>query len=292
MAHLVGDIAKYFKIEEIDIDNLVFKLFYQGCVIIFFTGSMVGVMSQYFGEPINCDFKGIDGEMASDYCWIHGSSYMEPQYQEHMKCIVDMEGVESADDAPDTSYYQWVTFVLLIQAGMFILPYKLWKILEGGLMESFGTEGKSVVMLTEDAKYEDGVVMETVVEKFVKYYRSIFHHNQMYFATFVGMEFMNILMLFLNFWGTDKFLNGKFKYYGWRAIEYYTLSPAEQKIAPNPLCQVFPTEVSCSVPNVGAGGGAQMHNGLCILSQNIINEKMYLIVWFWLVLLIFISVPL
>jgi hypothetical protein len=27
---------------------------------------------------------------------------------------------------------------------------------------------------------------------------------------------------------------------------------------------------------VGAAGGEQNHNGLCILSQNIINEKMYL----------------
>ena len=47
----------------------------------FFTGSMVGVMSQYFGEPIQCDFKGIDGETAKDFCWIHGSSYIPPQYQ-------------------------------------------------------------------------------------------------------------------------------------------------------------------------------------------------------------------
>ena len=33
----------------------------KGCVILFFAGSMVGVMSQYFGEPIQCDFKVRDG---------------------------------------------------------------------------------------------------------------------------------------------------------------------------------------------------------------------------------------
>lgn len=42
------------------------------------------------------------------------------------------------------------------------------------------------------------------------------------------------------------------------------------------------------MPNVGAAGGPQNHNGLCVLSQNVINEKMYLAVWFWTVLLIFI----
>jgi hypothetical protein len=60
---------------------------------------------------------------------------------------------------------------------------------------------------------------------------------------------------------------------------------AEQKVVINPFCKVFPTEVSCTVPNIGAAGGEQNHNGLCILSQNIINEKMYLAIWFWLIIL-------
>ena len=83
--HLIGDIAKYFKFDEVNTDNWVFKLFYKGCFILFLMASMVGILSQYFGEPINCDFKGIDSEMASDYCWIHGSGYMPKQYQQHMK---------------------------------------------------------------------------------------------------------------------------------------------------------------------------------------------------------------
>ena len=69
------------------------------------------------------------------------------------------------------------------------------------------------------------------------------------------------------------------------------LSPEEQSIGVNPFCSTFPLEVSCTVPNVGAAGGEQNHNGLCVLSQNVINEKMYLAVWFWTVFLIFV-VPL
>ena len=80
---------------------------------------------------------------------------------------MDLDGVESADDAPDTSYYQWVTFMFAIQvmmqiifgycilylklenwqAAVFFFPYKLWKNLEGGLMASFGTDGKSPVII-------------------------------------------------------------------------------------------------------------------------------------------------
>ena len=69
------------------------------------------------------------------------------------------------------------------------------------------------------------------------------------------------------------------------------------------MCAVFPTEVSCNIPNVGAAGDAQSHNGLCVLTQvivitpqlvlilcihlkNIINEKIYLVLWFWYAFLV------
>jgi hypothetical protein len=72
-----------------------------------------------------------------------------------------------------------------LQAAIFYLPYKIWHSLEGGLIASFGTDAKTPVMIAADAKYDDGVVMEAVVEKFVKYFKSIFHHNSWYFFYFV-----------------------------------------------------------------------------------------------------------
>ena len=79
----------------------------------------------------SCEFQGINSDLAQDFCWIHGTSYIPPQYQvpthqvtqpshnnlsqPHLKCIVELEGIESEDDAPDTAYYQWVTFVMAIQ---------------------------------------------------------------------------------------------------------------------------------------------------------------------------------
>ena len=51
------------------------------------------------------------------------------------------------------------------------------------------------------------------------------------------------------------------------------------------MCSLFPTEVSCSIPVVGAAGESQSHNGICVLTQNIINEKIYLLLWFWFIFL-------
>ena len=280
MAYILSDIVRYLKFDDTDIDNWIFKLYHKGCALFFLIGSMVSIFSQYFGEPISCDFKGLDVEMATHYCWIHGSSYIPSQYQHHMKCITDLDGVKSADDAPDTSYYQWVSFVLLIQAGSFILPYRIWKFTEGGLISSFGKDARAAVMLPDESKYdEDGVVMEAVVEKYVMYFKSILHHNNRYFATFFCCEMANVFLLFLNFYATDVFLNGNFMFYGWDVIMFLRKNPEQKMMSVNPFCRAFPTEVSCTVPNIGAGGGHQDSNGLCILSQNIINEKIFLLIW-------------
>lgn len=57
MAHYLGDIVKYLKFDDTDIDNWIFKLYHKGCVIVFLVGSMVSIFSQYFGEPIRSQFQ-------------------------------------------------------------------------------------------------------------------------------------------------------------------------------------------------------------------------------------------
>ena len=178
---------------------------------------------------------------------------------------------------------------MMIQAGFFMLPYKIWRALEGGLIEEFGPEAKTKVILDEEYG-EEAVVMAPVVDKHVVYFRSIWHRNNWYFTMFVLCELLNCSILFFNFWICDIFLNGKFFYYGYNVVEYMLMTKEQQEHPKtiNPFCSTFPLEVSCTVPNVGAAGGMQQHNGLCVLSQNVINEKMYLAVWFWTVFLVFV----
>ena len=43
--------------------------------------------------------------------------------------------------------FQWVTFVLMFQAATFILPYKLWQCMEGGLLAEFGQDANARILL-------------------------------------------------------------------------------------------------------------------------------------------------
>ena len=52
MAHLLSDLANYFNLEETNIDNWTFKLYYKVSMVICMTGTTVGIASQDFGDPI------------------------------------------------------------------------------------------------------------------------------------------------------------------------------------------------------------------------------------------------
>ena len=175
---------------------------------------------------------------------------------------------------------------------------QLWHIMERGLMKSFGRDGRSAILLSHQTQdLQGGVMVEKALYKYVVFFRCIHRRNNGYFAKFVLCEFANLLVLLETWYTTEYFLRGKFHSYGWNVIKWYQEDIANDNTAHirsgkfNPFCTVFPTEVSCTVPSIGAGGGGQAFNGLCVLSQNIVNEKIYLVIWFWLVILSLIAVP-
>ena len=111
--------------------------------------------------------------------------------------------------------------------------------------------------------------------------------------------------------------------YGWNVMKFYMNSDADRKSDGmsyyNPMCAAFPTEVSLhlkvshQLSFLGLLHGAQhrscrrwtvsqwplhSHTGACLTTlpvisaysvQNIINEKIYLVLWFWYAFLVPVS---
>lgn len=57
----------------------------------------------------------------------------------------------------------------------------------------------------------------------------------------------------------------------------------------DPMVEIFPRITKCTFHKYGASGSIQKHDALCVLALNILNEKIYIFLWFWLLLLAVLS---
>merc|ERR1712020_715854 len=80
----------------------------------------------------------------------------------------------------------------------------------------------------------------------------------------------------------DVFFQGVFTTYG---SEVFSLSQEDPENRFDPLNTVFPKVAKCTFNKYGPSGTVENYDGLCILSLNIINEKIYILLWFWFVTL-------
>lgn len=80
----------------------------------------------------------------------------------------------------------------------------------------------------------------------------------------------------------DAFFEGEFFSYGWRVMKFAD-QPQEERF--DPMVYVFPRVTKCIFHKYGASGSIQKHDSLCILPLNIVNEKTYIFIWFWYIIL-------
>ena len=64
----------------------------------------------------------------SNYCWMHGTAYVRKHLQGVATgCYVDQSRLETPEDAPITSYYLWLPYLLSLLYVLAKLPHSLWK---------------------------------------------------------------------------------------------------------------------------------------------------------------------
>lgn len=91
----------------------------------------------------------------------------------------------------------------------------------------------------------------------------------------------------------DLFLGGAFRNYG-AAVAAFVHTPRMPAgdmsfSSVNPMDKYFPKLTKCWFRNYGPSGTIQFKDRLCVLPLNIVNEKIFVILWFWLIFLAFVS---
>jgi len=284
MFDVFGSVKGLIKLDAVCIDNNVFRLHYKATFIILIVSSLLVTSRQYIGDPIDCIVEEIPNNVMDTYCWIH-STFSVPNR------VIGIAGKDNAhpgvappsdlDDDQELryhKYYQWVCFTLFFQAILFYIPRYLWKTWEAGKIKML-VQDMNVPIVEPDTKRDR-------ISLLVDYFSVNRNNHQFYALKFFFCEVLNFINVLGQIYFMDFFLGGEFTSYGLDVVRMTELEPEQRE---DPMSRVFPKVTKCTFHKFGPSGTVEKFDGLCVLPLNIINEKIYVFLWFWFVIVAIIS---
>ena len=160
------------------------------------------------------------------------------------------------------------------QALLFYIPRYLWKTWEGG----------KVKMLVQDMNVPivDGDTKKDRLKLLVDYFSVNRNNHEFYAIKFFFCEFLNFVNVVGQIYFMDFFLGGEFTQYGSDVIAMTEMADEDRT---DPMSRVFPKVTKCTFHKFGPSGTVEKFDGLCVLPLNIINEKIYVFLWFWFIIM-------
>ena len=260
-------------------DSAVFRLHYKVTFCICLASSLLVTGREYFGDAITCIPPGEEymQKIVDTYCWIHSTFTVPGGIGKRIGSEVAHPGVEKFTPGmirTQHKYYQWVCFVLFFQGVCFYFPRYLWKLWEQGKMRNLSTGLESAVQSEEEKRSK--------IEQVVSYLAATLRTNDAYMAQYVACEVIAFVNVVLQIYVIDVFLGGSFSSFGLDVLRHSDMNPDERT---DPMIRVFPRMTKCNFHFYGSSGDVQKYDTLCILPLNVINEKIYIFLWFWLMFL-------
>lgn len=281
MFDVFGSVKGLLKLDSVCIDNNVFRLHYKATVIILIAFSLLVTSRQYIGDPIDCIVDDIPLNVMDTYCWIYSTFTLPNRVGTVGKDVVQpgvAAHVEGQDEIKYHKYYQWVCFTLFFQAILFYVPRYLWKSWEGGRIKMLVLDLNCPVV-NDECKADRKKLL-------VDYFTTNLHTQNFYAFRFFLCEILNFVNVVGQIYFMDFFLDGEFTTYGSDVVKFTEMEP-EDRI--DPMSRVFPKVTKCTFHKYGPSGGVQKFDGLCVLPLNIVNEKIYVFLWFWFIILAILS---
>jgi len=168
------------------------------------------------------------------------------------------------------NYYQWVNLLLVLQACVAYIPWAWWK----------SAEGNRISKLT--ASINKDPLTEVPLEDQVNGLGNFFIRHPKWFDScalkLLVWQGLCLLFSICQMYFMDIVLSHQFLHIGNHIQNWEQLNTA--------LDTIFPLVVMCEMSFFGNSGEVQNASGVCNLPINIINEKIYLIIWVWFLVMI------
>ncbi|KAM3728303.1 Innexin unc-9 [Dirofilaria immitis] len=288
---MIGVIAPYLAKfhRSYQSNDIIDRLNYQYTALIIVLTAFTLAATQYVGKPIQCwvpaQFTGAWEKYTETYCFIKGSYYMPLD--------TEIPYEYSRRDESVIGYYQWVPIVLALQAFLFYFPSVVWRTMNSltginvkGILNSaavvkkkFDKSSRLAQVHTAADHLRDALDMQRALQTgpldcFQLGKRSGIYLIVLYLFTKV----LYVINVILQFVILNAFLGPQYTFWGagilsdiWHGKEWSESGH-------------FPRVTMCDF-HIRVLGNIHRWTVQCVLMINMFNEKVYIFLWWWFVLI-------
>lgn len=292
-------------------DDLADRLNYRYTVAILITFAVVVSHRQFSESVIKCwvpaFFTSNYEQYANQVCWISNTYYVNSTQ------TVPKE--DAVKKSTEIKYYQWIPFILLIQALFLYIPRILWRLLtaRAGLdmrdlveaahsyksVEKFDNKKKIMEYIVQNidqyASNPRRVTRKDSIFQKIKYFgESLFCGSGIYLGNYLVTTYFFIKLAYLinsimQFYLMNEFLGKQFHQLGVDILRYLTNTYSFE----NSLESVyFPKVVMCDflIREFGHPNFSHKYSIQCVLPINLYNQQIFTVLWFWFLILLFMNI--
>lgn len=284
-------------------DDWIDKVNHIWTVLLLVLCSVVITSGQYIiGQPIQCwtpaEFEDPLISYTNSMCWISDTYYV-PIEDEIPDDISERQDSEM-------TYYQWVPIILMFQAFLFKVPNIAWKLMNahsGIRIDKICLLADTILLSSPDDRKQNISQMATYIHNWI-YSQQNYKHNicanlrhkmsniccfcigkrDGTFLTgyYIFIKFLYCVNVIGQFFLLNEFMAMDYNNFGFEIIQYY-LKHGEWQQSPR-----FPRITLCDFL-IRQLNNNQRYTIQCVMSLNILNEKIFAFQWFWLFLLAFLT---
>uniref|UniRef100_A0A1B0AVR2 Innexin n=1 Tax=Glossina palpalis gambiensis TaxID=67801 RepID=A0A1B0AVR2_9MUSC len=271
------EFIKCLQAKKANIYDVIFFIHSKLTAVILWMFTLLLSAKQYFGDPIECMTDSKFKNYIHSYCWTMGTFLIPSSTDDLRNEIAVGVGPRRFDkENVNLRYYQWVVVVLLLEGLLFYMPAFLWEIWEDKRLEQLCSAVVAPLITIDEHKKHKNLI---------KAYLSKDNRNthQQYAMKYFICEFLNLMIsqigntIFLHF-----FLDGFWSKY-MKAL--YTISFNNWHLWNQHSSQIFPKMAKCTFYTYGPSGSIKIHDALCMLPLNVLNEKLFAFLWIWFALM-------
>ncbi|CAH8479541.1 unnamed protein product [Heterobilharzia americana] len=299
-------LSKFQVATYVGVEDFADKFNFLITVMVLMLCATIVTVKQYMMKPISCymatDLGGKNLlDYVENYCWVQGTVPIA-----YSGRVPETDAGWEELEKHKLLYYQWVPFVLGLQCIMFYLPRLIWQMI---CYNRVGTDVQHLVLSANQAVHASEEQRTKMVQHLAKTLEQLLFQQREYrvslwsriirrmwkwgylfivskrlgtrlFGTYLFIKCLYLLNAIGQIFMMQSFLGLKTENYTLFgiAISKNILAGLDWEVT-----MIFPRVGFCLVPlkHIGSNNYATAQ---CVLPVNMLNERIYMFLWFWIVL--------